>query len=176
MTADDEIRNIRWTLEKIHQALYRIDKEFEEAIPEIDHISAKLEQILIDVASQANAIRNTTIRIASNFPSHSVYLIVLFILEIAACIITIALVYSLIISLNQLYHKQFPQSDKTRNRKLFRKNDKKDMKKHDSKAFICYSPQLSVTSSNSSYEKISKEFWIEMRDLDNQQLLHQEKV
>ncbi|EFO15671.2 hypothetical protein LOAG_12840, partial [Loa loa] len=66
MTADDEIRNIRWTLGKIHQALYRMDNEFEKALPEVNHFSAKLEQIITDVANEANNIRTITVKIISN--------------------------------------------------------------------------------------------------------------
>lgn len=66
MTADDEIQNIRWTLEKIHQALYQMDTAFEKALPEVDHFSAKLKQTITDVARETNNIRNITIKIVSN--------------------------------------------------------------------------------------------------------------
>lgn len=73
MTADDEIRNIRWTLGKIHQALRRMDNEFEKALPEINHLSAALEKIITDIANEANNICNTTVKIVSNvsFPDLS---------------------------------------------------------------------------------------------------------
>ncbi|CAG9540536.1 unnamed protein product [Cercopithifilaria johnstoni] len=66
MTADDEVRNIRWTLEKIHQLLSRVDNEFENALPELNHFSVRLEQIIKDITNKSNDIRNTIVKIASN--------------------------------------------------------------------------------------------------------------
>ncbi|EJW81186.1 hypothetical protein WUBG_07906, partial [Wuchereria bancrofti] len=66
MTADDEVRNIHWTLGKIHQALHQMDKEFEKALPEVNYLSTKLEQIITDIANEANNIRNLIVKIVSN--------------------------------------------------------------------------------------------------------------
>uniref|UniRef100_A0A0R3RK13 Transmembrane protein n=1 Tax=Elaeophora elaphi TaxID=1147741 RepID=A0A0R3RK13_9BILA len=175
MTADDEVRNIRWTLGKIHQALYRMNNEFEKALPEVNHFSAKLEQIITDIANESNAIRNMTVSIASNFPNYIAYLFALLILEVTAGIIAIIFIYFIIISFSQLYHKQFIPSDRRRNGKLFRKSDGKDLQKYDAKALIYYSP-LSFAPSNISYDKSDKEWWIEMHNFDNRRLLQQEKI
>lgn len=66
MTADDEVRNIRWTLERIHRALYQVDTEFEKALPEVNHFSAELEQIITDIASKTNDISSIVVKIVSN--------------------------------------------------------------------------------------------------------------
>ncbi|VDO20869.1 unnamed protein product [Brugia timori] len=66
MTADDEVRNIHWTLGKIHQALHQTDKEFEKALPQVNYLSAKLEQIITDIANETNNIRNVIVMTVSN--------------------------------------------------------------------------------------------------------------
>ncbi|MCP9258920.1 hypothetical protein DINM_001911 [Dirofilaria immitis] len=114
MTADDEVRNICWTLEKIHRALYQVDNEFENAVPEVNNALIKLEQIITNVAIEANNIRDTTIKIISN--------------------------------------------------------------KCDAKALIYYSPSLSFSPFDIPYDKSDKEWWIEMHNLDNQQLIQIENT
>ncbi|VIO90739.1 Uncharacterized protein BM_BM17363 [Brugia malayi] len=174
MTADDEVRNIHWTLGKIHQALHQTDKEFEKALPQVNYLSAKLEQIITDIANETNNIRNVIVMTVSNFPNYTIYLLTLVILEVMAGIIAVALIYSIIISFHQLYHKQLMSFDKKRNGKLFRKSDKKDIQKYDTKALIYYSPLF--TSAGMPYNKNEKECWIDMHNLDNQRLLQREKV
>ncbi|VDK87733.1 unnamed protein product [Onchocerca ochengi] len=176
MTADDEVRNIRWTLEKIHQALYGIDNEFEKALPEINNILTKLEQIITNIANEASDIRNTTIQTISNFPNYTVYFLILLILEVAAGITALILIYFIIISFNQLYHKQFIPYDKRKNGKLFRKSNEKDMQKYDAKALVYYGPSSSFASLDIPYDKNDKEWWIEMHNLDNRRLIQPEKV
>ncbi|KAM3724152.1 Bifunctional DNA-directed RNA polymerase subunit beta-beta' [Dirofilaria immitis] len=176
MTADDEVRNICWTLEKIHRALYQVDNEFENAVPEVNNALIKLEQIITNVAIEANNIRDTTIKIISNFPDYSVYLMIILMLEITAVIIIFALFYFNAISFNQFYHKYFIPYDERKNGKLLRKSDKKDMQKCDAKALIYYSPSLSFSPFDIPYDKSDKEWWIEMHNLDNQQLIQIENT
>lgn len=70
MSADDVVRDIRWTLEKIHKLLYKVDKHVELAVPEADRVSVDLERILADVTREAHNIRGTTVDIVSyvSFP------------------------------------------------------------------------------------------------------------
>uniref|UniRef100_A0A0N4T5V0 DC_STAMP domain-containing protein n=1 Tax=Brugia pahangi TaxID=6280 RepID=A0A0N4T5V0_BRUPA len=125
--------------------LHQTDKEFEKALPQVNYLSAKLEQIITDIANETNDIRNVIVMTVSNFPNYTVYLLTLVILEVIA----VALIYSIIISFHQLYHKQLMSFDKKRNGKLFRKSDKKDIQKYDTKALIYYSPLFTLAARKS---------------------------
>ncbi|KAL4001916.1 hypothetical protein ACH3XW_1330 [Acanthocheilonema viteae] len=175
MTADDEVRNIRWTLEKIHHAFHHVNNEFEKALPEVNHLMSKLEQFITNIADESNNIRNVTVKIISNFPNRTVYLLTLLILEVTIGIIAIALIYFIIVSFSQLYHKQFMLTDKCRNEKLSRKNDKKHLQKYDPEALTYYN-RLSFKSSDMPDDKNDKKWWNEMDHLDNRRLLQYENV
>ncbi|VDN84737.1 unnamed protein product [Brugia pahangi] len=125
--------------------MHQTDKEFEKALPQVNYLSAKLEQIITDIANETNDIRNVIVMTVSNFPNYTVYLLTLVILEVIA----VALIYSIIISFHQLYHKQLMSFDKKRNGKLFRKSDKKDIQKYDTKALIYYSPLFTLAARKS---------------------------
>lgn len=65
MTVDEEIQNVKWTLEKIHRALYKVDKHIEMVMPEVDRVSDNVGSILEEAAQEVRSIRLQTVDIAA---------------------------------------------------------------------------------------------------------------
>ncbi|VDM96991.1 unnamed protein product [Thelazia callipaeda] len=175
MTADNEIQNIHWTLEKIHKALRIIDNEFELVIPKIDHITGDLKQILAHVTNQINGIRNGTVFVTSYFPTYRIYLLAFVITEIIAGILAIALIYYLILLIKEFCLRKCLPEITGINRKLCQ-NNTNDKKNKTETLQLKHTLSSTLSSSTFRHQKINKDWWIDMYDLDDKTQLHKGHV